>query len=210
MSNLLSIAAVTATLRNLLAKVAVPSAGESDTELSDTQVTTLPLDKAGTQDDHNQINLFLYQVAPNGAGRNLDGRCQPGRPPGLALDLFYMVTVYGRNSSDILSHRLLARAMSLFHSYAVLPPNDMAASLPDNDLYASSERVRINPHNMANEEMVRMWSTFQVKYRLSVVYRIGPVILDNEQTSVDATAVSRVVLTTQPSSQPPPSGGATP
>jgi hypothetical protein len=199
MSNPLSIAAVTATLRNLLAKVAVPFDGEPDTELSDTQVSTLPLDKAGTQEDHNQINLFLYQVAPNVAGRNLDGQGLPGKPPGLALDLFYMVTVYGRNNNDILSQRLLGRLMSLFHSHPLLVPAEIEAALVGNDLHELQNRVRITPHVMANEEMVRMWSTFQVKYRLSVVYRVGPVLIDHEVATSEAALPTRVVLTLGPS-----------
>jgi hypothetical protein len=194
MSNPLSIAAVTATLRNLLARVSVPLPSDTDTALSDTLVSTVPPDKAGLTEDHNQVNLFLYHVAPNVAARNFDGQGRIGKPPGLALELFYMVTVYGRNSSDILSQRLLGRVMSLLHSYPTLQPPDIAAALPGSDLSQQSERVRILPHDISNEEMVRVWGTFQVKYRLSVVYRVSVVLLDHEQLQPDAPAVAKVAV----------------
>jgi hypothetical protein len=192
MSNPLAIAAVTATLRNLLARVSTPLPSDKDTALSDTQVTTLPPDKAGQTDDHNQVNLFLYHVMPNAAGRNLDGHGTPGNKPGLALDLLYMVTVYGRNSDDVLSHRLLGRAMSLLHSYPVLVPADIAAALPGTDLDQQVDRIRLGPFNISNEEMVRLWGTFQVKYRLSVVYRAGVILIDHEQPLPTASAVQKV------------------
>src|SRR3954447_24928921 len=109
MSNPLSLAAATSTLRNLLARVAIPLPGEADTDLADTVVTTLPPDKAGQSEDHNQINLFLYQLQPNSAARNRDSQGRTGGLPGLALDLFFLVTVYGRSGSDILSQRLMGR-----------------------------------------------------------------------------------------------------
>jgi len=199
MSNPLSIAAVTATLRNLLARVSVPLPAETDTDLSDTLVTTLPPDKAGLTEDHNQVNLFLYHVSPNTAGRNLDGQGKAGKPPALALDLLYMVTVYGRNSSDLLAQRLLGRAMSLLHSYPILSGADIAAALPGTNLDQQPERIRIVPHNISNEEMVRLWGTFQVKYRLSVMYRASVILIDNEVAAVDAVAVKTVAVSTRPS-----------
>lgn len=192
MSNPLSIAAVTAALQALLARVAAP--GSADSELSDTQVTTLPPDKAGMQEDHNQINLFLFQVQPNAPGRNLDGRGLPGRPPALALDLFYLLTVYGRSSNELLSHRLLGRAMSLLHSYPVLAPEQIESALPGSNLSAQSERVRVLPHAISTEEISRFWSTFQTKYRLSVAFRVSAVLIDHEVPVTDPPPPTRLQL----------------
>ena len=63
MSNSLAIAAVTATIRNLLT-VGIAT----DSELNDTTITMQPLDRArpaGGSD--NQLNIFLYQTLPNAA-----------------------------------------------------------------------------------------------------------------------------------------------
>lgn len=165
MSNSLSITAVTAALRSRLGAVTAALPGETTSELSDTLVTTLPPDKAGLAEDHSQVNLFLYQVQPSAPGRNLDGRGQAGRKPALALDLFYLVTFYGRNTSELLSQRLLGRVMSLLHSNPTLDAQEVEEAMRGtvSDLHQSGDRVRIVPHVMSSEEMVRLWGTFQVK-----------------------------------------------
>ena len=61
MSNPLAIAAVTATLRNLLVHGVHIS-----------EVTARPLDLARRSAVGDQLNLFLYQVLPDAAWRNRD------------------------------------------------------------------------------------------------------------------------------------------
>ena len=148
MSNPLAIAAVTAALRTRLTAVATPLAGETTSDLSDTQVTTLPPDKAGLSEDHSQVNLFLYQVLPSASGRNLDARGVAGRKPALAIELFYLLTFYGRNANELLSQRLLGRAMSLLHSNPSLEPAELSGALADADVHQASDRVRLYPHIM--------------------------------------------------------------
>lgn len=86
MSNSMAIAAVTATLRNLLDKALATEA-----ELADAIVTAQPLDKArDATATVNQLNLFLYLISPNAAWRNQDmlGRVKSGEvaSPPLALN----------------------------------------------------------------------------------------------------------------------------
>lgn len=196
MSNSLAITAVTAALRSRLSAVTAALPGETTSELSDTLVTTLPPDKAGLAEDHSQVNLFLYQVQPSAPGRNLDGRGLAGRKPALALDLFYLVTFYGRNHGELLSQRLLGRVMSLLHSNPTLDAQEIEEAMRGtvSDLHQSGDRIRIVPHSMSSEEMVRLWGTFQVKYRLSVVYRVGIVLLDHEHPAAELAAPSQVKL----------------
>jgi len=109
MSNALSIVAVTAALRNLLQREII-----QDSDLADTQVTTLPLDRARGNNEFNQLNLFLYQTGINAAWRNMPIPTQvkggeSGFPP-LALELNYLITAYGQTNNEIFSHRLLGRA----------------------------------------------------------------------------------------------------
>ncbi|MFO0656707.1 MAG: Pvc16 family protein [Polyangia bacterium] len=62
--------------------------------------------------------------------------------------------------------------MSLFrYLHPRWPLAELAAALPGSDLDKATDLVRLVPHLMPNEEMVRLWGTFQVKYRLSVAYR---------------------------------------
>jgi hypothetical protein len=183
MSNPLAIAAVTATLRNLL------TAGvTADPLLADTTVTMQPPDKARPNGTNaNQINLFLYQTLPNAAWRNMNtprqvNQGESGLPP-LALSLFYMVTAYGRDGDAQLpfSHHLLGRAMSVINDHAVLGADEIRNALPQNDLYLQLERVRFTLQPLSVEEIFRLWSGFQTQYRLSVAYEVSVILIDSNR-----------------------------
>ncbi len=194
MSNSLAIAAVTATLRNLLNDVqtGLPA------ELPDAAVTTKPLDKAGNGNGSNdgsgnRVNLFLYQTEPNAAWRNMDMPIQvkpgeTGQSP-LALNLYYLITAYGKNDDDILAHRLLGRAMSILHDRPVLGRTEIEAALPGNDLYQQVERVRITPQPMSSEEMSKLWATFQTQYRISAAYQVAVVLIESKRPGKAALPV---------------------
>jgi Pvc16 N-terminal domain len=184
MSNTLAIGAVTATLRQILSKVSEPLPLDPpvDSDLADATCTARPPDKARTAEDTNQVNIFLYQTAPNAALRNSG---MPGTRSGdltqapLALNLYYMVTAYGRNFDDVLSHRLLGRAMSLIHDRAILLPSDIEKALPGADLARQFEHVRLTPQPMTAEELSKLWTTFQTPYRISCAYEARVVLIES-------------------------------
>jgi hypothetical protein len=185
MSNSLAIGAVTATLRNLLDKGISAEGGGLHT-------TTLPPEKAqtfGQADGAGRINLFLYQTQINAAWRNMDmpGQIKPnetGQPP-LALDLFYLLTAYERDDGDssVIAHRLLGRAMRVLHDHPLLGADEIRAALPNNDLADQIERIRITPQRMPVEEFSKLWTTFQVGYRISTAYQVSVVLIDSTRSS---------------------------
>src|SRR6185312_5844642 len=185
LSNSFAIAAVTATLRNLLdqVKAPLPIDPPGDSELADAHCTARPPDKARSSEDQNQLNLFLYQTVPNAAMRNLDmpGQTQPGETgmPPLAINLYYLLTAYGKNFDDVLSHRLLGRAMSILHDRALLMPGDIQIALTNNDAWRQIERIRITPHAMSTEEISKLWAVFQTPYRVSSAYEVSVVLIDS-------------------------------
>ncbi|MBN1203764.1 MAG: DUF4255 domain-containing protein [Myxococcaceae bacterium] len=194
MSNSLAIAAVTASLRNLLSQTAYPLPGEPSPDLlSDVVVSTKTPDKARSSDQYNQLNLFLYQTLPNAAFRNRDmpgrGRSGEESPQPLALNLHYLLTAYGGTSDDILAHRLLGRAMSLLHDRPVLASADIEAALPGTDLHLQVERVYLTPISLTWEEMSKLWSTLQTPYRLSVAYEASVVLIDAQRPTRAAPPV---------------------
>jgi hypothetical protein len=196
MSNSLAIAAVTATLRGLLARAAQPLPGESVPDpLSDLTVSTKPPDRARTAESSNQINLFLYQTLPNAAFRNRDmpgrGRSGEDSPQPLALTLYYLITCYGVSNDEVLNHRILGRAMSLLHDRSTLLSSDIATALPNSGLDQQIERVRLTPVVLSWEEMSHIWSTLQTPYRTSVAYEASVVLIDSQK----ATHPSLPVLT---------------
>ena len=122
MSNEFAVAAVTLTLRNLLDKIKdMPNSDEFNQLPADAKptaeilVTNLPLDEAYEFDAaKNQVNLFLYHIEHSAAWRNMDppGRIKQGESghPLLALNLYYVITAYGENGSELIGHLLLGLA----------------------------------------------------------------------------------------------------
>lgn len=181
MSNTLAIGAVTATLRNLLEKAVAEEGGGM-------HATTLAPEKAqifGQADGPGRVNLFLYQTQINAAWRNMDMPRQTkpnetGQPP-LALDLYYLLTAYEREDGDVsvIAHRLLGRAMRVLHDHPLLGAGEIRSALPNNDLADQIERIRIVPQTMSVEEFSKLWTTFQVGYRISAAYHVSVVLIDS-------------------------------
>lgn len=175
MSNALAIAAVTATLRNLLQSAISPLAPGA-------QVTVRPLDRARENMTVDSVNLFLYNTGPDAAWRNADlPGVNPGEPAGppLALTLSYLVTSYSQADDDLASHRLLGGAMSALNQTPVLDPAAIKAALAGNDLYLQAEPVKVTPDLLDIEEISKLWTAFQTSYRISAAYSVSAVLIRN-------------------------------
>jgi hypothetical protein len=188
MSDPIAIAAVTSTLSNLLTRGIM-----LDPELLDLRVTTLAPDQARTGITSNQINLFLYQASLNGAWRNMDlpGSVMPGETgtPPLALNLYYLLTAFGRDGSDIEGHRAFGHALSVLHDHPLLGAAELKAALPDSDVSAQLERIRITPQPLTIDEMSKLWTTFQAGYRVSAAYEVAVVLIRSSRPAHTALPV---------------------
>jgi hypothetical protein len=186
MSNALAIAAVTATLRQLLDQTI-------NSAIPGTTITTKPLDKARDNVTGNQLNLLLYQTLPNAAWRNQDlpRQVKPGEiaPPPLPLDLFYLLTAYGQNDDDLLAHQVLGRAMSVLHDHPLLGADEIQNALPNNDLHLQPERVRITVQPLSLEELSKLWAAFQTQYRISAAYQVALVLIESTRPARAALPV---------------------
>ena len=189
MSNPLAIAATTLTLQAILQSTIVSD--PADTDLTDTTVTILPPDKARGNGNANQLNLFLYQILPNAAWRNMNIPSQvatgeTGNPP-LALTLHYLLTAFGKDNDTTLpfGHHLLAKAMSILYDHALLGPDEIraatSATFPGSDLDKQIERVRITLQPMSLEEISKLWTGLVTQYRLSVGYEVSVMLIDSTQ-----------------------------
>jgi hypothetical protein len=185
MSNSLAIAAVTATLRNLL------HAGvTNEPDLADASITMQPLDRARTNGSSaNQINLFLYHVVPSPTWRNqpIPGQLLSGESgfPALGLNLYYLITAFGRDNDvqQPFSHQLMGRAMSVLNDHPLLGSDEIKSALSNNDLWSQRERVRITLQPFAIEEIAKLWTGFQTQYRLSVAYEVAVVLIESDRPS---------------------------
>ena len=189
MSNNAAIAAVTASLTNM-----IQAAVAADPTVSSGTVTARPPDRARQGAPVNQINLFLYRTSIDAAWRNQDPPAirpgEIGQPP-LPLVLSYLITAYGEDDDEILAHRLLGIAMGVLNDRPVLSRAQIASALPPpgSDLQNQVERVRITPDPRPQDEISRMWTTFNTGYRLSVSYDAAVVLIDSTRPVVAAPPV---------------------
>jgi hypothetical protein len=205
MSSALAIASVTAVLKNLLDN------GMVDANPSEpVPVSVSPPDRVDTgSSEKAQLNLFLYSVAPNLGWRNVglpsrDSRGQAVDNPPLALDLYYLLSAYEKDDFD--SEILLGYAMQILHETPLL---DRAAirtalsidpahgstlparlrSLATSNLAGQAEQIKISPHKLDTEEMSKLWTAFQAKYRPSVAYHVSVVLIEGTRSVRSALPV---------------------
>lgn len=181
MSTNAAIAAVTATLTNML-----QSAVSADGVVSSGKVTAHAPDVARQGTTGNQVNLFLYRISIDAAWRNQDPpSIRPGEiaQPPLPLVLSYLITAFGENDDEISAHRLLGIAMGVLNDTPVLPRSLIASALPapGSGLEQQVEQVRITPDPRPQDEISRMWTTFGTGYRLSVSYDASVVLIDSKR-----------------------------
>jgi Pvc16 N-terminal domain len=199
MSNPLAIAAVTHSLRHLLEeRFKVNGSGN-------VTVTTKPLDKArdSSNSGGDQVNLFLYQYVENAAWKNMEipSQVKPGETgyPPLALNLYYLITVYAQNDDfpEPISHRLLGESMSVFHDHSILSPADIKASLPaadleKYDLYNQIEKVKITLKTLPEDELNKFWTIFQVPFRFTFVCEVSVVLIESTRpTKIPSPVLKR-------------------
>jgi hypothetical protein len=204
MSDSFSIAMVTCALYYLLSKEGITVSVKSPDSMEDA-------DKL--------VNIFLYQVTPNLAYRNMDlpARAYSGNmitKQQLGLDLHYLITAYGEKQKDELdAHRLLGEVARLLHETPVLTrdflqeiiteankdPSDIPQNLPENvisDIQTSNldeqlELVKLTMENLSLEDITKLWSSFfkTSSYRISITYKATVVLIDGEHAASVAMPV---------------------
>ncbi len=222
MSNALAIAAVTAVIKDLLDNAVIGQSVNSAVGGS-VAVTSLPPSRITVgKDESPQLNLFLYHVAQNPGWRNLGlpstgSRGERLTNPPLALDLFYILTAYGKESFE--AEILLGYAMQLLHENPVLgreairralvntqsfpspvesrllPP--AMEALKSSDLADQVELIKITPMPISIEEISKLWSAFQASYRPSVAYQASVVLIESSKQARSALPVLTIGLKNQ-------------
>ena len=202
MSNALAISTVTAVLQDLLNSV------YTESPLGGVSVSAVAPDiiqsKLGNGNEQLQVNIFLHQVSPNAAWRNVglpslapDGSSRLKNPP-LALDLHYLLTAYG--SQDTQAEALLGYAILMMFQNPVLPrslinavltkllinppPNNpLAGLLSTSGLADQIEMVKITPASMGREEMAWIWTALKADYRPTFAFDVSVVLISSPAAS---------------------------
>ncbi|MEN3331911.1 MAG: hypothetical protein V7641_1276 [Blastocatellia bacterium] len=154
-----------------------------------------------------KVQLFLYQVTPNAAWRNMDLPTRAGdgqriiQRPQIALDLHYLISFYG--DEELLEPQLMMGAvMRDLHARAVLSHDRIAsiianigdlarrAIIQDSQIDQAIEIVKLSPSVLTLDDMFKLWSVFsQTPYVLSVAYVATVVLIEGEETLQPALPV---------------------
>ncbi|HYU31534.1 MAG TPA: DUF4255 domain-containing protein [Thermoanaerobaculia bacterium] len=184
MSNFLSVATVTASLRRFLQ-------GVVSADVSGATVTTVRPTETGAGLPQTGVNVFLFEVSPNPELRNLDlpARRSDGsgiQRPAAAVDLHYLFSFYG-DQGTLEPQRLLGSVVRTLHARPILTRDMIRDTLADpafsflagSDLDGETELVRFVPLNFGLQELSQLWTGMFQKseYALSVAYRAAVVLL---------------------------------
>jgi hypothetical protein len=225
MSNALAISAVTAVLQSFLSSLYnAPSSPLGSVLVSAIAPDIVQSSLGSGTESQLQVNLFLHQVTPNAAWRNVglpsvagDGSTRLKNPP-LALDLHYLLTAYA--SKDTQAEALLGYAVLMMHENPVLPRsqistalNNLASSKPSSNPLASVlsssgladqiEMVKITPSSMGREEMAWIWTALKADYRPTFAFDVTVALLESPLASSSPLPVLSPAITVQPGSTAP-------
>jgi len=198
-SHSLAIASVTAVLRHTLENGLVAQ-GVTASLGGDASVSALPPDRITVgADEKTQLNLFLFQVSPNTGLRRPVGlpssKTTLSARPVLSLDLHYILTAYG--ASEYQSEILLGHAVKSLQNVSTLGRDQIRtalasltstvggrmvpaplAALAASKLAEQVEDIKIESQFLSLEDMSRIWSALQARFRPSVVYKVSLVSLE--------------------------------
>ena len=162
----------------------------------DVTISVLPPDRVSSgSEERAQLNVFLYHLAPHAAVRTAAVReGDATTPPVLSLDLHYLITAYGGH--DYQAEILLGHALQILNAIRVLTPERIRrllgagtgtgrridspgpastfAAVLDGELRS----IKIVQQFPSVDEMLKLWSSLQARYRPSLAYRLSAVLLE--------------------------------
>jgi hypothetical protein len=187
MSNYLAIATVTAALQQVLQNPVAAA-------VSGANVGFYRPNATNTGNTGPLVNVYLFQVTPNAAYRNVDLPTRrsdgtPVRRPLTALDLHYLFTFHG-SDEKLEPQRMLGAVASTLQAQPLLSVQNIQAAeshftfLLGSGLENQLERIRFTPTALTLEEFSKLWSAFfQVEYSLSAVYQASVVLIEDDGTT---------------------------
>lgn len=208
MSNFLAVATVTAALNVALSEAL------ADMDLGSPTVTTARPDTNGHMPTTG-VNIFLYQVMPNAAFRNIDlpTRRSSGeliQRPQAALELNYLLSFYG-DETKLEPQRVLGGVVRTLHSQPILTRDLIRTTiarsdfdfLVTSDLADAIELVKFTPLPLTLEDLSKLWLVFlQTPYSLSVAYQATMVLIESELSTQQALPVRERNIYVNPMRRP--------
>lgn len=218
MAGALAIASVTHVLTRLLDQRLIERGVAAS--LGDVLVSALPPDRVPVgAEERPQLNIFLYRVTPNTRSWSRDTSAEyhgltAERP--LALDLHYLLTAYGERNFQ--AEMLLGYALECLQQTPALTVDALHAVLGSGATLEGSVAlpralgalsvadvanlvgtIRMTPFSLSMEDMLKLWSALQARYRPSLTYQASAVLVGGV-TPPGHTAIER--------EYEPPAGGS--
>ncbi len=221
MSNALALSAVTAVLQSLFNTVYnTPTSALGSVLVSAVAPDIVQNGTGNAAATQLRVNLFLHQVTPNAAWRNMslpslasDGATRLKSPP-LALDLHYLLTAYATEDTE--AEALLGYAILMLHENPILPRSEIRnvlSSLPStaplsqalgaSGLADQIEMIKIAPATLGREEMAWLWTALKADYRPTFPFEVSVVLVERQLASTSALPVLSRSFTTQASAAAP-------
>jgi len=187
----LTICLITAVITSILENGLVAS--RMSELIGDVSVTALSPDRVSVSDDDgSRLNVFLYRVSPNlGIRKSSSTGATSVSVPSFVLDLSYLIASYG--AQDFHAEILLGYIMQQMVQMPIISPEMLQAVIDvkgrsESSVFASDlikqwttedskawDPVKVTPQFVNTEEMSRLWSALQGRYRPSVVYQVSGV-----------------------------------
>lgn len=147
-----------------------------------------PADLGG--DATGRLSLFLYHINENkhlkNQGRQLDatGRL---RPPGLPLNLYYLLTAYAQTRETEL--QLIGRAMQVLSDNGVIRGSRLRGGLA-----GTLEEILVYFNPLSLDDMNKLWSLFgSTPYKLSVTYLAATALIDSMRVQPGELIIQREI-----------------
>jgi hypothetical protein len=141
--------------------------------------------------------------------RGSDGRTTNRAP--LAIDLHYLLSAY--SGGDYEAQILLGIGMQALHEMPVLfrekiqkvfaaPANAIDKALATSSLAGQLEIVKVTPQQLGTEELSKLWTSFQSKFRVSAAYAVSVMLIETKAPSQAPLPVLERNLIVLPYSEP--------
>jgi Pvc16 N-terminal domain len=188
----LSLASVTAVIKHLIEN-GLASRNVTSQLGGDVTISALPPDRIPSGgDERAQLNIFLHQVTPHVTLARARDESRGGMIPALSVELHYLITAFG--AQDYQSEILLGHAIGVLHEASTLTSEQVRellkavstsadrrvvppalATLAQSDLADQIDELRILPEFLNSEEISKLWSALQARFRPSVTYKVTSV-----------------------------------
>jgi hypothetical protein len=130
---------------------------------------------ADFDEEPTRITLLLYRATMNEHARQQRTHVSAAGISPLTVDLHYLLTAWGGTAAE--EQTIFAWSLRQLHEHPLLD----ASTLSPEAGWARDEAVQIVPHEIAVDDMMRIWDALDPSYRLSAAYIARLVRIDPDE-----------------------------